>query len=395
MNERESSAVEQVIATGFEPVAAAFADVLQHSAAGGAAVTVIVDGVTVIDLWGGQADVRSVDGRPPEPWVDTTTSVVFSMTKGLLALLVARLVEEGSVDLDAPVAQYWPEFAQEGKAAITVRDVMSHRAGLSYPIEDITREDILRWTPVIEKLQAQRPSWEPGTTHVYHALTYGWLVGEVVRRVTGLGVDAAFERYLAAPAGARFWVGLPADELPHVSHLVPGPGFHFALPAEIPFAEQIVRALTLGGAFPDYVAGDGTGLNDPALQQAVVPAGLGIGTSRAVATLWSAALLGMPGVDPLDPATLDDMTVSRSSGEPAWALPGLPWEAWGTGFHVPSEAMPMLGPTSFGHGGAGGQLSFADREHRLAFAFVTNDLQAFDDHRVESLLAALRESLGR
>ncbi|MFC4943377.1 serine hydrolase domain-containing protein [Pseudonocardia sp. GCM10023141] len=389
MNDIAITRTAATVAPGFEQVGVAFATALEQSPRGGAALSVIVDGTTVVDLWGGSADVRS--GRP---WVESTTSVMFSMTKGLVALLVARLVEQGLIDLDAPVARYWPEFAQAGKDAITVRQVMAHRAGLSYPVQDLTRDDLLRWDPVVTALAAQAPLWTPGEAHQYHALTYGWLVGEVVRRVTGLSVGAAFARYLTDPVGAEAWIGVPAAELDRVAHLAPGPGFSLTLPDGVPDRERFERAFQLGGAIPAEAAGDGTGLNDPALQQAEIPAGVGIATARAVASLWSSAIVATPGTTPLPAAVLDDMTVTRSSGQPLWRIPGLPEESWGTGFNVPSEPMPLFGPTSFGHGGAGGQLSFADRDSGVAFAFLTNDLQVINDLRVATLIDAVRASLG-
>lgn len=384
MAERE---VAGHVADGFEPVRDAFRRALVDSPGGGGALSVLVDGSPVVDLWGGSADApRDL------PWVENTTSVFFSMTKGLMALLVTRLVEAGLIDLDAPMTEYWPEFGQAGKESITVRTVMAHRAGLSYPVEDLSREDVLAWDPVITKLERQEPLWEPGSAHQYHAMTYGWLVGELVRRVTGVSVTEAFQSYLSGPLGAEAWIGLPAEQLPHVARLAPAPGFRFELPDEVPNARQLVRALLLGGALPAEVAGDGTGLNDPEIQQAVVPAGLGIGTARALATLWSSAIVATPTTQPVDAGLLDDMTVPRSTGAPLWPMPGAGDESWGTGFHVPSEAMPMLGPSSFGHAGAGGQLAFADRDHRLAFAFLTNDLQLVD-RRVPPLIAALHASL--
>ncbi len=281
----------------------------------------MVDGAPVVDLWGGSAD--AVRG---EPWLESTMSVYYSMTKGLITLIVARLAEQGSIELDAPLARYWPEFAQAGKQAITVRQVMAHRAGLSYPVDDITRDDILAWDPIIRGLERQEPLWEPGTAHQYHALSYGWLVGELVQRVTGLSIGAAFAEFVAGPAGADAWIGVPTDQLDRVARVVPGPGFVLALPDEVPNAMQLVRALTLGGGLPADVAGDGTGLNDPVLQQAAIPAGLGIGTARALAQMWSGSIVATDASQPISDAVLDDMTAPQSSGAPLWsaARTGLP-----------------------------------------------------------------------
>jgi CubicO group peptidase (beta-lactamase class C family) len=383
-----STSIGGRVAPGFASVESAFRDVLAQSERGGGALCIMIDGEIVTDLWGGYADVST-----GAAWTESTTTSFFSMTKGLITLLVARLVDEKKIDLDAPVTLYWPEFGAAGKDAITVRQVMAHRAGLSYPIEDITLEHILAWDPVIHILERQAPLWEPNTAHSYHALTYGWLVGEIIRRVTGLDVSQAFQRYLAEPVGAEAWIGVPPEHLGRIAQLVPEPGFTFALPEGLPNKVEIERAFTLGGGMPDYIAGPGTGLNDPAYQQAIIPAGLGIGTARSLAQLWSAAILATPTTQPVSGATLDDMTSMRSEGEPVWTIPGMGFESWGTGFQIPSEVNPMLGPSSFGHGGAGGQLSFADRDSRLSFGFLTNDLRAVDDFRALNLLTALHADL--
>jgi len=377
------------VAPGFEVVRFAFEGVLDASPLGGAAVAISIDGRPVVDLWGGSRSIR-----PSESWEEGTASVFFSMTKGLLALLVARLVEQGRIDLDAPVVRYWPEFGQAGKGAITVRQLMAHRAGLSYPVEDLTRDDLLAWDPVTAALAAQAPLWTPGTGHQYHALTLGWLVGEIVRRVTGETVGQAFARIVANPVGADAWIGLPEREQARVAVLAASEGFTAVVPEGIPFRNELQRSLTLGGGLPDDIVGDGTGLNDPELQRAEIPAGLGIGTARSLAALWSSAIVDTADTTAIDPALLDNMTAPLSFGPPVFSVPMMPQEAWATGFNVPSDPMPMLGPSSFGHGGAGGQLSFADRDARLAFAFLTNDLQAVDDHRVAVLVRALHTALG-
>jgi CubicO group peptidase (beta-lactamase class C family) len=187
---------------GYGAVADAFAAAVASSPRGGAALTVMVGGETVVDLRGGSADPAG--GRS---WAKDTATVMFSCSKGLLALLVARLVETGRIDLEAPVTSYWPEFGQSGKESIPVRWLLSHQAGLSYPVEDITKADIVAWGPVVEKLAAQAPLWTPGQGWAYHALTYGWLVGEVVRRVTGQSVGQAFAVLVAGPVDASAWFG--------------------------------------------------------------------------------------------------------------------------------------------------------------------------------------------
>ena len=164
---------------GFGPVADAFGANFAKGGELGAAVVLYVGGRKVVHLWGGVADQRN--GRP---WVQDTPAIVFSVTKGVLAICAYQLVGQGRLDLDAPVARYWPEFATHGKAPITVRMLLSHRAGLVALDRDLSFSDVLAWDPVIRAVEAQTPLWNPGTAHSYHAITYGWLVGEVIRRIT-------------------------------------------------------------------------------------------------------------------------------------------------------------------------------------------------------------------
>ncbi len=172
----------------------------------GGALAIFVDGELVANLWGGIADERDRRARQRD-----TASVIFSCTKGLMSLLVARLVEQGRLDYAAPVARYWPEFAANGKGSVTVAEAFSHRAGLSAPVEDLELADILDWDVVTSKLAAQAPLWPPGEGYAYHALTHGWLAGELVRRVTGQSPGAYF-RDAVAPLGAAAWIGAPALE---------------------------------------------------------------------------------------------------------------------------------------------------------------------------------------
>ncbi|MEU6231145.1 serine hydrolase domain-containing protein [Streptomyces sp. NPDC047042] len=377
-----------LVAAGYGKVADAFTAGLARSTRGGAALTVMVDGEKVIDLWGGAADAR--DGRA---WRPDTPTVTFSCSKGLLAILVARLVEVGKVDLDTPVSFYWPEFGQAGKESIPVRWLLSHQAGLSYPTEDITKTDILAWHPVVDKLAAQAPLWEPGIGYSYHALTYGWLVGEVVRRVTGQSVGKAFAELVTGALGARAWFGVPQKELESVAVLAMAPDLDVeALPLPPEFA-ALKRAVTLGGAFPGTLAGTGTGFNDPDIQAAEVPGGGAVATARALAEIWSSTIVPTPATEPLPADVLTDMVRTQSSGDQVLGLQGLPQPNWGTGFMLDSPARPFLTSSSFGHDGAGGQLAFADPLHRVGFGFVSNDAQGAGDTRALDILDALRRTL--
>ena len=192
---------------GFEAVRDAFVRNFTEHGELGAGVAVHVNGKKVVDLWGGVADPAT--GRAYD---DRTLQLVFSTTKGATAVCVALLAQRGEIDYDAKVADYWPEFAAEGKGEIPVHVLMSHRAGLPVIDRTLTADEVFAWTPVIEALAAQAPVWEPGTKHGYHAVTYGHLAGELVRRVSGKSLGTFFADEVAKPLGLDFWIGLPASQ---------------------------------------------------------------------------------------------------------------------------------------------------------------------------------------
>ena len=208
-------------APGFEPVRDAFADNLESGRDVGAAFAAYHRGRKVVDLWGGTADTTT--GRP---WEEDSIVLVFSTTKGATALCANLLAERGVLDMDAPVARYWPEFAQGGKADIPVKFLLSHQAGLAWIDGEMSLEEALSWEPVVSALARQTPHWEPGERHGYHATTYGWLVGEVIRRITGASVGTFFRTEIAEPLGLDFWIGLPEEQEPRVVPVIP-----FELPA--------------------------------------------------------------------------------------------------------------------------------------------------------------------
>lgn len=373
------------VAKGFEGVATAFERAVAASPRGGAALSIRVEGRTVVNLAGGTA----VGGAP---WTPSTPTVLFSCSKGLLTLAMARLVEDGRLDLDAPVADYWPEFARAGKARVTVRCLMSHRAGLSFSRRDLTKADVLDWDRMASTLAAQEPLWEPGSGWAYHALTFGWLVGEIARRATGLPLREAFATLVSGPLGADAWFGVPVARERDVPAIAPMPPTAALMLRAWPGASGMRRALTLGGAFPLSLVGKGTGFNDPDIRRAEVPGAGAIGTAAALADIWSSAVVDSPHTRALDPRVAADMSAAQTSGAPVWGMRGLPSPRWGTGFLVDSPARPLLSPASFGHDGAGGQLAFADPTYGVGFGFVTNDMRG-DDRRALGILDALRTAL--
>lgn len=359
----------------------------------GAACAVVRDGRPVVDLWAGIADART--GRA---WASDTTAVIFSCSKGLVALSAYLLVQRGLLDLDSPIAAAWPEFAAQGKAGITVRDALSHRAGLPAPAADLTLEDVLAWSPVIRALESQAPDFAPSDGHVYHAMTYGWLVGEVIGRVSGRSSGAFFREEVAAPLGLRTWIGLPDSARPTVAWMEP------PLPDEdsddarraaaiVAADGATARGHTMGGAYP-FPERDGfVTFNDPRIQAAEIPAANGISTARSLARMYAACVGSVDGVCLLTRASVADALRPQAVGP---QLSGLPDDGarWGTGFQLASPpSQPMLGPTSFGHAGAGGQLAFADVDSAIGFAYLSNQMGGYGDARARSLAESVRRAI--
>jgi CubicO group peptidase (beta-lactamase class C family) len=380
-----------VVSPGFERVRDAFATAFDGKPVMGAALAVRHRGEAVVDLWGGVADARV-----GSPWTYDTATVVFSCTKGLVAILAAELVRTGRLDYDAPVARYWPEFARAGKGGVLVRHLLSHRAGLSAPRVDLSAADLLDWETVTERLAAQEPIWAPGTAYAYHAITYGWLIGEVIRRITGESVGEFFARSVTGPLRVDAWIGLPSTEVSRVAHLEVGQSLHALIDIQERDAPEGIdwpgRAMTLGGALPRALVDGESGFNDPALQAAEVPGAGAIATARAMATIWSATVTETDGVRLLDDATLAPALTVASEGPDLFGAPS-PWPRWAMGFQLDSEARHYLTHESFGHDGAGGQVGFADPATRTGFGFVTNQMEAIDDFRATRIIDALRDIL--
>lgn len=382
-------------APGFERVVDAFAATAPTPESAGGALCVIRDGEIVADLWAGSADHAT--GRA---WHAQTPTVVFSCTKAVLAILVGQLVDAGDLDLDAPVARYWPEFAAAGKSAITVREAMAHRAGLAALRDDIDLQTALDWAAITQRIAAAEPLWQPGTGHAYHALTYGWIVGEVLRRITGRQPGDLLRVALTEPLEADMWIGIPASLEPAVARLHAGatltaPPARGKSEADAATAQQqdlMGRSMTLGGAFPPDLVVRDAGFDATEVHQGQVPGAGGIASARGLAAVWSSAVVPTAGTAPLSAAVRTDMTRVQSEGQQVWPVPA-PHSRWGTGFMIPTPAQPLLTDQSFGHTGAGGQLSFADPTHRIGFAYVTNVFEGVGDRRSASIVDALRDVL--
>lgn len=374
-------------AAGFEAVADAFAMSFAGRPTMGAALHVRIGGQSVIDLWGGIADER--DGRA---WEQDTPSVVFSCTKGLMSILVAHLVEQGRLDYAAPVARYWPEFAAAGKAGITVGQAMAHQAGLSAPRQTLTEDDIVNWDRVVSVLAAQEPLWPIGSGYAYHALTHGWIAGELVRRVTGMSPGAYFADLVSGPLAVDAWIGLPdalADRPAHLQVSAPLSAL-WAEEAKKPAPNWPYKAMTLGDALPADLVTDNGGFNRQRIRAAEIPGAGGIATAKALATIWSATVAKTQGIRLLGDAVIAEATGTQSQGMPVFGGEP-PFSRWGYGFQLDSEARRYLGEGCFGHDGAGGQVGFADPSRQIGFGFVTNWMMGPEDQRATGIISALRK----
>lgn len=383
------------VKAGFEKVREAFANNFEQHGDVGAAFSLYVKGEKVVDLWGGTADVATT-----RPWEEDTLQLFFSTTKGVTAICAHLLAQRGELDLDAPVANYWPEFKAEGKENIPVRWLLGHRAGLPVVDVDLTPEQACAWEPVVDALAAQRPIWEPGTTHGYHALTYGWLVGEVIKRVTGKSVGTFFRDEIGDKLDLELWIGLPESEESRVAPLIVleamagemSEDVLNALPEEM---QRMIRAFTDPSSITQRalnVTKPSMDYNSRMVHGAEIPAANGISTARSLAKLYAATVGEVDGIRILEPKQVDDALVEQSNGpDEVLMLP----TRFGSGFFLNGDFAPLLSERSFGHAGAGGSLGFADADAQIGFGYVMNKMQTnlSGDPRTLTLIQAVRESL--
>ena len=378
--------VEGSVEAGWESVRTAFAANFAERAEVGAAVCVYVDGAPVVDLWGGIADTQA-----GQPWEHGTIVCVFSSTKGVTAIGANVLIERGLLDPDAPVATYWPEFAANGKGGITVRQVLSHQAGLPLVEGAFTLDEALSWDPIVTALASQAPTWEPGTKHGYHMRTYGWLVGELMRRATGRSPGRFLRDEVTAPLGVDFWVGLPESEEPRVARLVPPRSSPKDALAAFGDDLLLTRVFSSPGGHFDY----DDMWNTRQLHAAELPSSNGIGDARGLARLYASCIgEGVEGHRTLNAETVAAATEVQAKGTDAVLMID---SCFGLGFMLGASFGAANPPTVFGHAGAGGSLAFADPASGMAFAYVMNDLR-FDpagDPRGETLVRAARNCLAR
>lgn len=378
--------IDGVVDTGFGGVADAFVRAFDGREGMGAALSVLIDGRPVVDVWAG-------DAAPGAAWRTDTASVIFSCTKGLMAVLAAQCVEQGTLGYDDLVADHWPEFARNGKENTRVRHLLAHRAGVPALRRPLSRTQLLDFAQVVGEIEEAEPFWMPGTAYSYHPITHGWLVGEVLRRVTGLSARELFERAVSSPLGVDAWIGIPPTVEERVATMSVGASLADATAqlTEDPQNHWPAQAMTLGGALPAALVGPESGFNDPAVHQAIIPGAGGIATARALATIWSATVTQTNGHRLIGEEVRAAATAVQSAGEPFFTAPG-PWPAWGMGFQLDSGARRYVTPQGFGHDGAGGQVAFAEPEAGIGFAFLTNMMEAGDD-RGTAIVDALRDAL--
>jgi CubicO group peptidase (beta-lactamase class C family) len=345
--------------TRFAGVRSALATNFREHGEIGAAVAVALEGRLVVDLWAGWAD------RPrTRPWERDTLVNVFSVGKPMAALCLLMLVEREQVDLDTPVANYWPEFAAANKGQVTVRMLLGHRAGLPAVRRMLAPGSMYDWQRMTAALAAQTPWWEPGGKHGYHVNTFGFLIGELVRRVSGETVGAFFRRTIALPLAADFQFGIGATEDRRIAD--------FLFPDLAPgFGAQMTPLIRCTYLNPPGLSGLGT-VNTRRWRAAEMPSTNGHATARAVARIYSALAAGgaIDGIRLLRTDTLEQATREVSSGHDE--VLGRP-SRFGLGFQLTQPERPLgPGQSSFGHFGAGGSLGFADPDHGLAFAYTPN-----------------------
>ncbi len=384
-------AIDGWTAPGFEGVRVAFEKNFAEGLEVGAAFSAYHRGQIVADVWGGLADPAK-----STPWERDTIIGVFSTTKGATAMCAHKLAQEGKLDIDAPVASYWPEFA--AGPDIPVRYLLSHRAGLAWVDEPLTLEQALAWEPMIHALEHQKPSWEPGTAHGYHAITYGYLVGEVIRRVTGRTVGTYFREEIAEPLDLDFWIGLPEEHEPRVAMLVgsltggldsaDNDATRASIAALMGPDSVMGKALSGGGTF----GGEGI-WNTRAVHAAEVPAAAGISDARSIARLYAACVGEVDGIRILTPERVAIASKQETEG-PNTVLMNLDLQ-FGLGFIVPSSLVQLGGPRSFGHFGAGGSVGWADPDAELGFGYVMSrmDLGLAGDQRSSRLVEACYDAI--
>jgi CubicO group peptidase (beta-lactamase class C family) len=365
------------VAPGWGLVADAYRRLFESGQELGSALAVYHRGSLVVDLWGGRADrPRWLRRQPPRPWARDTLAYLASATKAAPATLVHLLAGEGRLDIDAPVATYWPEFGVRGKGAITLRQVLCHTSGVVVPSRPMTAADVIAWRPVVETIADATPEWTPGTAHGYHGLTFGYILGEVIARVDDRTVGRSFADRIATPRGLDLWIGLPRSEASRVADLAAPTARQLGRRIADPVSRRYLRELVMPSpsllyrAFFGSVRMSFAECESPDMYAAEEPTGGGIATARGLAGLY-AAIIGADGRPALlSAATIDGIRRVETEG-PDRTLKMR--SVFGLGFALPgSDLWPAFGSRAFGYPGATGALGFADPDAGIGFGYVPN-----------------------
>jgi len=378
----------------FESLRQALAGVIETGAEVGAALAVHVRKEPVVDLWAGHTDSART-----RPWDEHTIVNLYSVGKAVTAVCALRLVESGALDLDSPVSRYWPAFAQAGKKHLPVRYVLTHQAALPAVFRPLPPGAVLQWEVMTEALAAQEPWWEPGAGHGYHVNTYGFLIGEVVRRITGKRLGTYLRDEIAGPAGIDFFIGFGPELDARCADVIPprpgpdGEQRNVLLDGDLATLTDLQRMRVGAYRNPPDLSGQGI-INSREWRAAEVPSTNGHGNARAVARLY-AALAGdgdLDGVHVLSPATIEMAIAEQVYGEDVVLQRPT---RFGLGFQLTMPERRLgPGPRSFGHFGAGGSLGFADPDAHVAFAYAMNQGRGGWQHKhVRHLIDLVYEAL--
>ena len=368
--------IEGTVEPGFEVIRDAFAEA-EADDPGGAQLSIWRHGRPVVDLWTGEDPIK---GRP---FNKDTITILMSCTKGVSAVCANILVERGLLDVDAPVARYWPEFAAAGKETMPVKYLLSHSAGLMGidPKFGLAARDLLDPSRAAAALARMEPLWEPGTASFYHFVTFGYLVGELVRRITGKTIGRFFAEEVARPLKLDLWIGLPESEEHRVAeHFRPGPPplsaeqwratfTGMGIDVETRLMQTMIYTFTTTEELIET-------MHTREAHEVEIAAGNGIGNARSLAKMYAACIGEVDGVRLLNARTMERARTPLTDGIPTPVslskIAGNGPQRFGLGFELVRGIEPMLGPGSFGHAGAGGKMAFAHPESGFAVAYVCN-----------------------
>lgn len=387
---------------GFERVAEAFQENFDAKGEVGASVCLTVGGETVVDLWGGTADQKT-----GAPWTKDTVSIVFSCTKGATAICAHVLASRGKLDLDAPVAELWPEFAKNGKEHATTRMMLDHSVGLPALRAKVKDNGPYEWDYMTGLLAEEAPFWEPGTRNGYHGFTFGWTVGEMVRRAAGVSLGTFFQNEIASPLGLDFWIGLPEAIEPRVAPIIPF--VYKPEQAKTPFMIDLATRKESPAAlfFFNVGAWRTGGANTRAGRAAEIGAANGVTNARGLAGMYAPLANGggklvdgktLARMGEVSMATHDDATLRIPTRFALGFMKSMDNRKRSVGAKLfgPDVDSVIMGSAAFGHVGAGGSLGFADPAAGLSFGYTMNRMGPglLMNERGQALVDAAYLSLG-